>query len=78
MKGWVKKSLKMLYIPHKYECYVGIFCQKTGILNQNFESFDWYSRGKDQIGKDGYPRVRNTHTGTVINFWGFFQGLLPY
>ena len=23
-------------------------------------------------------RVRNKHTGTLINFWGFFQGLRPY
>ena len=25
-----------------------------------------------------YSRVRNKHTGTLINFWGFFQGLRPY
>ena len=23
---------------------------------------------------DDYSRVRNKHTGTLINFWGFFQG----
>ena len=25
-----------------------------------------------------YSRVRNKHTGTLIIFWGFFQGLCPY
>ena len=25
-----------------------------------------------------YSRVRNKHTGTLINFWGFFLGLRPY
>ena len=29
-------------------------------------------------GQIGYSRVRNKHTGTLINFWGFFQGLRPY